>query len=102
MPELPEVEVLVRHLEPLLLNKTVRCVQVHRKKSIRPTSSRRMRDQLVGAKFKSIKRRAKYLLFEMKPSGRAPAFILLGTHSSTRNTGTFWAGGFQGWVSEVV
>ena len=78
MPELPEVEVLVRHLEPLLLNKTVRCVQVHRKKSIRPTSSRRMRDQLVGAKFKSIKRRAKYLLFEMKPTGKMPVFTLLG------------------------
>ncbi len=78
MPELPEVEVLVRHLEPLLLNKTVRCVQVHRKKSIRPTSSRRMRDQLVGAKFKSTKRRAKYLLFEMQPAGKKPVFTLLG------------------------
>lgn len=78
MPELPEVEVLVRHLEPLLLNKTVLSVQIHRAKSIRPTAPRQMRDKLVGAKFKSVKRRAKYLLFEMKPSGRARVFTLLG------------------------
>ncbi len=78
MPELPEVEVLVRHLEPLLINKTVRSVQVYRKKSIRPTAPRRIRDKLVDAKFKSVTRRAKYLIFEMKPSGRAPAFTLLG------------------------
>jgi len=78
MPELPEVEILVRYLGPLLINKVVRGVQVHRKKSIRPTSLRQMRDQLVGAKFISIKRRAKYLLFEMQPSGRKPVFTLLG------------------------
>ena len=30
MPELPEVEVLVRHLEPLLRNQTVRAVHVRR------------------------------------------------------------------------
>ncbi len=78
MPELPEVEVLGRHLGSLLINKAVRSVQVHRQKSIRPTSARRMRDQLVGAKFKSIKRRAKYLIFEMQPAGGKPVFILLG------------------------
>ena len=65
MPELPEVEVLVRHLEPLLLNKAVRGVQVHRKKSIRPTAPRRIRDKLVDAKFKAVTRRAKYLIFDI-------------------------------------
>jgi len=78
MPELPEVEVLTRHLEPLLINKKIHGVDVCRMKSIRPTSLRLMRDRLTGAKFKSIKRRAKYLLFEMTPSGKRPAFIMLG------------------------
>lgn len=78
MPELPEVEVLVRHLAPALASKVVRGVQVHRAKSTRPTSARRMRGKLVGAKFRTVTRRAKYLLFEMKPSSRLPAFTLLG------------------------
>jgi len=78
MPELPEVEVLVCHLEPILLNKKIQRVEVCRKKSIRPTSSRLMRDRLTGAKFKSIKRRAKYLLFEMTPPKKKPAFLMLG------------------------
>jgi formamidopyrimidine-DNA glycosylase len=78
MPELPEVEVLVRHLAPLLANKVVRGVQVHRAKITRPTSARRMREKLTGAKFKSVTRRAKYLIFEMEPPGRTPAFTMLG------------------------
>ena len=78
MPELPEVEVLVRYLEPLLINRVIRSVQIHRPKSIRPTALRQMSGKLVGAKFKSVTRRAKYLLFEMKSPGRAPAFTLLG------------------------
>jgi formamidopyrimidine-DNA glycosylase len=78
MPELPEVEVLVRHLGPLLVNKMVRGVQIHRAKITRPTTARRMREKLVGTKFKSITRRAKYLLFKMKPPGRALAFMMIG------------------------
>ncbi len=77
MPELPEVEVLTRHLCPALRGKTIRDVRVHRAKSSRPTSARAMRAKLVGAKFISVSRRAKYLLFQLKPPGRDP-FTLLG------------------------
>jgi formamidopyrimidine-DNA glycosylase len=77
VPELPEVEVLTRHLDPALRGKTIRDVCVHRAKSTRPTSARAMRAKLVGAKFTSVTRRAKYLLFQLKPPRRDP-FTLLG------------------------
>jgi len=37
MPELPEVEVLKRHLAPLLKGKVVRDVAVRKAKVLRPT-----------------------------------------------------------------
>ena len=77
MPELPEVEVLARHLDSALRGKTIRAVVIHRPKSTRPTRAQSMRGKLVGAKFKGVTRRAKYLLFKMKPPGREP-FMLLG------------------------
>ena len=68
---------LSRHLDSSLRGKIIHEVSVHRAKSIRPTSARSMRGKLVGAKFRAVTRRAKYLLFELKPPRRAP-FILLG------------------------
>ena len=43
MPELPEVEVLVRHLAPLLEGRTIRAVHVRRAKVLAPTSTRSSR-----------------------------------------------------------
>jgi formamidopyrimidine-DNA glycosylase len=77
VPELPEVEVLARHLDEALRGKIIREVRVHRAKSIRPTNARAMRGKLVDAKFRAVTRRAKYLLFELKPP-RREAFTLLG------------------------
>lgn len=72
MPELPEVEVLVRHLAPLLKGKTIRAVTVHREKVIRPDSARRLERQLVGAKFLGVARRAKFLVFDLVKPGKRP------------------------------
>ena len=77
MPELPEVELLARHLDSALRGKTIRAVVIHRPKSTRPTRAQSMRGKLVGARFRGVTRRAKYLLFKMKPPGREP-FMLLG------------------------
>ena len=77
MPELPEVEVLARHLDSVLSGKTIRAVKIHRAKSTRPTSANSMCDRLEGAVFRGIGRRAKYLLFEIKTPRHEP-FILLG------------------------
>lgn len=72
MPELPEVEVLTRYLRPLLLGKTIRGISVRRAKVLKPTSPGEFRRTLLGAKFTSLARRGKYLLFQLdgKPAGR--------------------------------
>jgi formamidopyrimidine-DNA glycosylase len=78
MPELPEVEVLVRHLAPLVKGRTVRGVEVRRARVIRPTSARELKRALTGAKFKALTRRGKYLLFELQPAGRRESVFLTG------------------------
>ena len=78
MPELPEVEVLVRHLRPLLRGKTIRAVQVRRAKVVAPDSPRDLARMLTGAKFKSVRRRGKYLLFGLYSRPLRKEVLLLG------------------------
>jgi formamidopyrimidine-DNA glycosylase len=78
MPELPEVEVLVRHLAPLLRGKRVRAVHIGRPKAVRPTSPRRFKQTLLGASFVGLTRRGKYLVFELQTRQRAERRLLLG------------------------
>jgi formamidopyrimidine-DNA glycosylase len=78
MPELPEVEILARHLRPLLRGRTIRDVEVRRQRVLRPTSTARFNTQLRGAKFLGLARRGKYLLFEMRAKGSRARFTLLG------------------------
>jgi formamidopyrimidine-DNA glycosylase len=66
MPELPEVEVLVRHLAPLLEGRMVRGVEVRRERVLRPTSPSELDAALVGARFVRVTRRAKFLVFELR------------------------------------
>ena len=77
MPELPEVEILARHLRPAMLGKTIRGVEVRRVKILKPTSPRKFKNALVGAKFTGLSRRGKYLLFQLrsKTSGRNVALL---------------------------
>ena len=78
MPELPEVEVLARHLRPLLTGKTVRAVDVRRARVLRPTPSVRFQKEVRGAKFLGLQRRGKYLLFELRRPGARERLVLLG------------------------
>jgi len=66
VPELPEVEILARHLAPLLNGKTIRALEVRRAKVIRPTSAKQLEKKLVGARFAHLRRRGKYLLFDLR------------------------------------
>jgi formamidopyrimidine-DNA glycosylase len=78
MPELPEVEVLARHLSPLLPGKRIQAVAVRRAKVVLPDSAADFRRQLLGATFTGLSRRGKNFLFELRrPKTREP-FILLG------------------------
>lgn len=77
MPELPEVEVLVRHLGPLLLNKRIRAVNVRRPKVLGRTSVRELARALRGARFAGLRRRGKYLLFQLS-KGRQNGTVVVG------------------------
>ena len=78
MPELPEVEVLVRHLRPLIQNRTIRGVQVRRAKVVAPTSPAKLKRVLTDATFTGLSRRGKYLLFELRRRGRRDVVSLVG------------------------
>ena len=78
MPELPEVEVLVRHLGPLLKGKTIRGVKVRRTKVIFPTPERELVKTLRGAKFMEVLRRGKYLLFTLRAARSRTPLLLVG------------------------
>jgi formamidopyrimidine-DNA glycosylase len=76
MPELPEVEVLARHLQPLIRGKKIRNVTVRRDKSLRPASPADFRKRLTGATFLRLSRRGKYLLFELQPAAATKLKVL--------------------------
>ncbi|MGN6555156.1 MAG: bifunctional DNA-formamidopyrimidine glycosylase/DNA-(apurinic or apyrimidinic site) lyase [Verrucomicrobiota bacterium] len=78
MPELPEVEVLVRHLAPLIRDRRIVEVEVRRPKILAPTSVKNFNRALIDAKFVDLTRRGKYLLFEMRRSSPRSTFILVG------------------------
>ncbi|HTX22099.1 MAG TPA: bifunctional DNA-formamidopyrimidine glycosylase/DNA-(apurinic or apyrimidinic site) lyase [Candidatus Aquilonibacter sp.] len=78
MPELPEVEVLARHLRPLLRGKTIRGVSVRRDRVLKPTSPKSFRTILLGAKFNNLSRRGKYLLFQLQTKAPGETVTLLG------------------------
>ncbi len=78
MPELPEVEILTRHLRPLLRGQTIRRVDVRRAKVIAPTTTGKFRQTLTGSTFAGLARRGKNLLFKLQPKGGRKPFVLLG------------------------
>ena len=78
MPELPEVEVLVRHLRPLLRGRIVGGVHVRRAKVITPASIPGFTRVLGGAKFYGLGRRGKYLLFTLRKPAQAKPLMLVG------------------------
>ncbi len=78
MPELPEVEVLRRHLAPLLRGQLVRGVSVRKAKIARPTTERQLRAALTGARFVSLERRGKYLVFTLRRPGKRGDVTVVG------------------------
>jgi formamidopyrimidine-DNA glycosylase len=78
MPELPEVEVLVRHLAPLVRGRVIRDVEVRREKVIRPASVTELQRTLRGARILGVTRRAKYLVFELYSPRQRVTFRAVG------------------------
>ncbi len=77
MPELPEVEVLVRRLAPLLPGRKIQKADVRRARIVLPSTPEEFSRKLRGATFVQLSRRGKYLLFEMRGSG-GKTFPLVG------------------------
>jgi formamidopyrimidine-DNA glycosylase len=65
VPELPEVEVLRRSLEPLLVGDRVKRVEIHHRGLREPISPKRLA-RLEGLEIVALRRRAKYLLIDLE------------------------------------
>lgn len=78
MPELPEVELLVRYLAPSLTRQSIARVGIRRERMLRPDSPRAFKRALHGATFTGVGRRGKYVIFELRRDGRRPPFRILG------------------------
>ncbi len=65
MPELPEVEVLRRSLEPRLIGERIERVEV-RSPALREPLDRRALRRLTGRRVEALRRRAKYLLVDFE------------------------------------
>lgn len=63
MPELPEVETIVRDLAPLLAGRTFRQPQLHKSDVLRGVSRRRLLLTLDGNRVERLTRRAKHVVF---------------------------------------
>jgi len=64
MPELPEVETIRSQLEKLIVGKKIKLVEVSLAKMVK-LSLAQFKKTVVGSKIKSVKRRAKILIFEL-------------------------------------
>lgn len=64
MPELPEVETTVRGLKPFLIDQTINDVIIRQQQLRLPISSE-LKSLCVGRKILELRRRAKYMLFEL-------------------------------------
>lgn len=69
MPELPEVEWVVRSLNRTLPGKTVRGVTVLRPRPLRPTAPDLLRASLLGTTAQPVERRGKFMIFRFSLPG---------------------------------
>src|SRR3990172_3961271 len=83
MPELPEVETIRRGLEAKALFKTIQRVEIRCHKIILRPEANQLSDYLVGKTIRQIRRRGKFLVFEVGE------FILL-IHLGMSGQMTYW------------
>ncbi len=74
MPELPEVETIIRSLKPGLEGRNITRLDLLHPRVYRDSSSKRLRKVCKGAVINKLQRRGKYILFEL--SGARPAVVV--------------------------
>ena len=84
MPELPEVETILRSLAPAITGRRVAAVEVRAPRLRRPIPGEAMQERLVGRRISGLERRAKYLLWHLDDGG---ALIL---HLGMSGRLSFW------------
>ena len=77
MPELPEVETLVRRLREPVIGRTIEDVSVYWKRTINRPAPKEFARLLRGTTVQAIERRAKYLVFTLTPRAASQPFYLL-------------------------
>ncbi|MFZ4825760.1 MAG: DNA-formamidopyrimidine glycosylase [Phototrophicaceae bacterium] len=65
MPELPEVETVVRGIRPLLVGRSVQAVWCDREKQIKGMGISTFQDRILNQQFVDINRRAKYIVCDL-------------------------------------
>jgi formamidopyrimidine-DNA glycosylase len=68
MPELPEVETVVRDLRPLLVGKRLAAIRTSRRQ-LRTKWSKSWEAKLTGSRVSAIRRRGKWILLDLDPIG---------------------------------
>jgi formamidopyrimidine-DNA glycosylase len=81
MPELPEVETVVRGLRGLVVGQTIQRAEVYRERTVQGSNPKAFAAAIHGHTIETVTRRAKYLLFQLQPKS-----VLLG---HLRMTGKF-------------
>ncbi len=76
MPELPEVEVLVRHLAPRLVGRTIQHVRVLDRRSLRQCSPARFTQALKDTRFQCLERRGKYLVCTLQKRRHTSSLLI--------------------------
>lgn len=78
VPELPEVELVLRRISPDIIGRTIRDVALGNSRVIRPHSPARFRSEVRNHRIGKIWRRGKYLVFQLRRgSARADRILLL-------------------------
>ena len=62
MPELPEVETIVRKLEPELVGRKIKSADLRWSRTLATPSPKKFREQIKGQQIKEVTRRAKYFI----------------------------------------
>jgi len=71
MPELPEVETVVRDLRPYVVGRTIARASVHWRRTIAAPTAREFKREIGGCKIVALTRRGKFLVFGLRSRGAA-------------------------------
>jgi formamidopyrimidine-DNA glycosylase len=75
MPELPEVETVVRDLRPMLAGRTIRGVRQSKKK-LRVPWQASWNAKVIGTRIEAVRRRGKWIVVELGGEGESPRLII--------------------------